>query len=101
MLRKFYHTSEENDSRTRRGEVLLDKIGFSQKAMVLHLNNLVKRGLIIKEKMKSEELGWIKLTFASTDTNTSTCKRLVNTFKEIIILFWMVVIWNLKDMREL
>ena len=85
----------------RRGEVLLDEIGFSQKAMVLHLNNLVKRDLIVREKMKSEELGWLKLTFVSTDSNTSACKRLVNTFKEIIILFWMVVIWNLKDMREL
>lgn len=42
---------------------ILDEVGFSHNTLRLHLNNLVERGLIIREKMPMEGPGRPKFTY--------------------------------------
>ena len=62
---------DEDILRTLRGRApmnfqqILYEVGFSHNTLRLHLNNLVERGLIIREKMPTEGPGRPKFTYST------------------------------------
>ena len=46
-----------NDGRPRLFTQLLDEVGFSHNTLKLHLKNLLKEGVLIRDKIASEGLG--------------------------------------------
>ena len=62
---------DEDILRTLRGRApmnfqqILYEVGFSHNTLRLHLNNLVERGLIVREKMPTEGPGRPKFTYST------------------------------------
>jgi predicted ArsR family transcriptional regulator len=45
---------------------ILDQVGFSHNTLRLHLNNLMGRGLFVREKGASSGPGWPRFTYSTS-----------------------------------
>jgi predicted ArsR family transcriptional regulator len=66
------------DRKPRDFNALLDEVGFTHNTLQQHLQRLTARGLVVKEKMASNNLGRPKFTYSIP---SSAAKQVTNTLQ--------------------
>ena len=74
------------DRRPRDFHQLLEEVGFSHNTLRLHLNNLVERGLIIREKTPTAAPGRPKLTYSMSQGPRGGASGALTGSSEVVTL---------------
>jgi predicted ArsR family transcriptional regulator len=75
------------DGKPRSFTTLLDEVGFSHNTLQQHLDRLVARGLVVKEKMASNSLGRPKFAYHVPSTATKqVTTALQNPYETLVTL---------------